>query len=86
MSHTERRNELSPRGAAQPSACAQIKLCDLGSAIYVNGRSEPTPYLVSRFYRAPEVILGLPYGTPHAALAKPSVPVRQSRRTPQLII
>lgn len=22
---------------------------------------EPTPYLVSRFYRAPEIILGLPY-------------------------
>ena len=23
---------------------------------------DPTPYLVSRFYRAPEVILGLEYG------------------------
>ncbi|CAH1640281.1 unnamed protein product [Spodoptera littoralis] len=37
-----------------------LKLCDFGSA----GKSddnEPTPYLVSRFYRAPEIILGVPY-------------------------
>ena len=40
----------------------KIKLCDLGSAMFAGG-NEPTPYLVSRFYRAPEVILGLPYGT-----------------------
>jgi hypothetical protein len=26
------------------------------------GENERTPYLVSRFYRAPEVILGLAYG------------------------
>ena len=25
------------------------------------GENEITPYLVSRFYRAPEIILGLPY-------------------------
>lgn len=40
-----------------------IKLCDFGSAFYehsIDGR--PTPYLVSRFYRAPEVTLGLNYG------------------------
>jgi serine/threonine protein kinase len=40
----------------------KVKLCDLGSAVYASSRVEPTPYLVSRFYRAPEVILGLPYG------------------------
>jgi hypothetical protein len=27
-----------------------------------SGDNEITPYLVSRFYRAPEVVLGLPYG------------------------
>ncbi|XP_053615167.1 serine/threonine-protein kinase PRP4 homolog [Plodia interpunctella] len=37
-----------------------LKLCDFGSASKLN-ENEPTPYLVSRFYRAPEIILGLPY-------------------------
>ncbi|VVC96588.1 unnamed protein product [Leptidea sinapis] len=36
-----------------------LKLCDFGSAFKIN-ENEPTPYLVSRFYRAPEVILGIP--------------------------
>ena len=39
----------------------EVKLCDFGSAMFV-GDNQPTPYLVSRFYRAPEVILGLHYG------------------------
>ena len=39
----------------------QVKLCDFGSAMF-SGDNEITPYLVSRFYRAPEIILGLPYG------------------------
>lgn len=38
-----------------------LKLCDLGSASSTN-EMEITPYLVSRFYRAPEIILGQPYG------------------------
>ncbi|KAI5298871.1 Serine/threonine-protein kinase PRP4 [Ascosphaera atra] len=37
-----------------------LKICDLGSASPVS-ENEITPYLVSRFYRAPEIILGLPY-------------------------
>ncbi|XP_063920541.1 serine/threonine-protein kinase PRP4 homolog isoform X2 [Zophobas morio] len=37
-----------------------LKLCDFGSASYIND-NEITPYLVSRFYRAPEIILGIPY-------------------------
>ncbi|XP_013187477.1 serine/threonine-protein kinase PRP4 homolog isoform X2 [Amyelois transitella] len=37
-----------------------LKLCDFGSACKLH-QNEPTPYLVSRFYRAPEIILGLPY-------------------------
>ncbi|KAF8990267.1 kinase-like protein [Cyathus striatus] len=37
-----------------------LKLCDLGSASDAS-ENEITPYLVSRFYRAPEIILGVPY-------------------------
>lgn len=37
-----------------------LKLCDFGSASPVS-ENEVTPYLVSRFYRAPEIILGTPY-------------------------
>ncbi|KAK2738018.1 U4/U6 small nuclear ribonucleoprotein prp4 [Myotisia sp. PD_48] len=37
-----------------------LKICDLGSASPAS-ESEITPYLVSRFYRAPEIILGIPY-------------------------
>ncbi|EDR11088.1 uncharacterized protein LACBIDRAFT_247842, partial [Laccaria bicolor S238N-H82] len=37
-----------------------LKLCDLGSASDAS-ENDVTPYLVSRFYRAPEIILGVPY-------------------------
>ncbi|KAL1958280.1 hypothetical protein VTO42DRAFT_4788 [Malbranchea cinnamomea] len=37
-----------------------LKVCDLGSASPAS-ENEITPYLVSRFYRAPEIILGIPY-------------------------
>jgi len=37
-----------------------VKLCDLGSASDA-AENDITPYLVSRFYRAPEIILGVPY-------------------------
>ncbi|CAK9251068.1 unnamed protein product, partial [Sphagnum jensenii] len=40
-----------------------LKLCDFGSASYAN-ENDITPYLVSRFYRAPEIILGQPYDYP----------------------
>jgi serine/threonine-protein kinase PRP4 len=39
----------------------QVKICDFGSAFYENDYNIPhdcTPYLVARFYRAPEIILG----------------------------
>jgi serine/threonine-protein kinase PRP4 len=39
-----------------------VKLCDFGSAMFPKNTNK-TPYLVSRFYRAPEIILGLPYDT-----------------------
>jgi len=38
-----------------------VKICDFGSAMFT-GTNAITPYLVSRFYRAPEIILGLTYG------------------------
>ncbi|KAI1107872.1 kinase-like protein [Jackrogersella minutella] len=42
-----------------------LKLCDLGTAIdrsdAATANNEITPYLISRFYRAPEIILGMPY-------------------------
>jgi len=37
-----------------------LKVCDLGSASDIS-ENDITPYLVSRFYRAPEIILGVPY-------------------------
>ena len=37
-----------------------LKICDLGSASDAT-ENEITPYLVSRFYRAPEIILGMQY-------------------------
>lgn len=40
-------------------------MCDLGTAIdrddAATAHSQVTPYLISRFYRAPEVILGMDY-------------------------
>ncbi|CAA7049785.1 unnamed protein product [Microthlaspi erraticum] len=40
-----------------------LKLCDFGNAMFA-GKNEVTPYLVSRFYRSPEIILGLTYDHP----------------------
>ncbi|XP_062849961.1 serine/threonine-protein kinase PRP4 homolog [Trichomycterus rosablanca] len=37
-----------------------LKLCDFGSASHI-AENDITPYLVSRFYRAPEIIIGKPY-------------------------
>ncbi|KPP75650.1 serine/threonine-protein kinase PRP4-like [Scleropages formosus] len=37
-----------------------LKLCDFGSASHV-ADNDITPYLVSRFYRAPEIVIGKPY-------------------------
>ena len=38
-----------------------LKICDFGSASSGDD-NEITPYLVSRFYRAPEIMMGLQYG------------------------
>eukprot|EP00668_Euglena_longa_P017573 GGOE01021991.1.p1 GENE.GGOE01021991.1~~GGOE01021991.1.p1 ORF type:complete len:1125 (+),score=259.48 GGOE01021991.1:45-3419(+) len=41
-----------------------VRLCDFGTACKMD-ECTPTPYVCSRYYRAPEIILGLGYG--HAA-------------------
>jgi len=45
-----------------------VKICDLGSAMELT-EVEVTPYLVSRFYRAPEIVLGIKYGQPSDTFA-----------------
>ncbi|WVZ55347.1 hypothetical protein U9M48_006019 [Paspalum notatum var. saurae] len=52
--------DIKPDNVMVNEAKNVLKLCDFGSAMLA-GDNEVTPYLVSRFYRAPEVILGLPY-------------------------
>ncbi|EFJ42776.1 hypothetical protein VOLCADRAFT_31990, partial [Volvox carteri f. nagariensis] len=39
-----------------------VKLCDFGFARHVGGRGEHTPYIVTRWYRAPEILAGSEYG------------------------
>lgn len=52
--------DIKPDNILINEARSSLKICDLGSA--TDGADNPiTPYLVSRFYRAPEIILGLPY-------------------------
>lgn len=41
-----------------------IKICDFGSSKYIDDAGKNTPYIVSRYYRAPELILCVTkYGT-----------------------
>lgn len=53
--------DIKPDNILVSSTRTTVKLCDFGSAMFA-GDNEITPYLVSRFYRAPEIILGLKYG------------------------
>ncbi|KAK4685529.1 serine/threonine-protein kinase PRP4, partial [Tremellales sp. Uapishka_1] len=54
--------DMKPDNVLVTENKATLKVCDLGSASDVSD-GEITPYLVSRFYRAPEIILGLPFDT-----------------------
>ncbi|XP_031103936.1 serine/threonine-protein kinase prp4-like [Ipomoea triloba] len=56
-------SDIKPDNMLVNEAKNVLKLCDFGNAMFV-GKNEITPYLVSRFYRAPEIILGLPYDHP----------------------
>lgn len=54
--------DIKPDNILVSDGFAQLKLCDFGSAFKENAPdNDPTPYLVSRFYRAPEIILGFEY-------------------------
>lgn len=52
--------DLKPDNVLVNEARNMLKICDLGSAADAS-ENDITPYLVSRFYRAPEIILGIPY-------------------------
>lgn len=52
--------DLKPDNILANDAHNLIKIADLGSASPIS-ENATAPYLVSRFYRAPEVILGIPY-------------------------
>ncbi len=36
----------------------RVKICDFGSSKFIHEETKSTPYIVSRYYRAPELILG----------------------------
>jgi serine/threonine-protein kinase PRP4 len=63
LKHLEKYNiihaDIKPDNMLVSEDFGTVKLCDFGSAME-NGSADavPTPYLVSRFYRAPEIILG----------------------------
>lgn len=52
--------DLKPDNILVNEARSVLKICDLGSASSIE-ENVTAPYLVSRFYRAPEIILGIPY-------------------------
>ena len=52
--------DLKPDNILVNEARSALKICDLGSASPIT-ENATAPYLVSRFYRAPEVILGISY-------------------------
>lgn len=52
--------DLKPDNILVNQERSKLKICDLGTASKARD-AEITPYLVSRFYRAPEVILGMPF-------------------------
>lgn len=55
--------DVKPDNALVSEDRAVVKLCDFGSALDEEQHAnEVSPYLVSRFYRAPEVLLGIPFG------------------------
>ncbi|KAG2429206.1 hypothetical protein HXX76_010976 [Chlamydomonas incerta] len=55
--------DIKPDNILVNARRTKVKICDFGSAMLA-GENEVTPYLVSRFYRAPEVILGMKYEYP----------------------
>ena len=55
--------DLKPSNILLNSDC-QLKICDFGSSKVIDATGKNTPYIVSRYYRAPELILSITkYGT-----------------------
>uniref|UniRef100_A0A8W8JVR2 Serine/threonine-protein kinase PRP4 homolog n=1 Tax=Magallana gigas TaxID=29159 RepID=A0A8W8JVR2_MAGGI len=52
--------DIKPDNILVNESKLHLKLCDFGSASHVS-ENDITPYLVSRFYRAPEIIIGMGY-------------------------
>ncbi|XP_033114426.1 serine/threonine-protein kinase PRP4 homolog [Anneissia japonica] len=52
--------DIKPDNILVNDSKSVLKLCDFGSASHV-AEADITPYLVSRFYRAPEIIIGMKY-------------------------
>ena len=55
--------DLKPDNIMVTKDTQKIKLCDFGSCLGIN-EALPTEYLVSRFYRAPEIMIGCNFETP----------------------
>jgi len=56
--------DIKPRNLLLSPASGLVQICDLGSACHVNTGAPLTAYICSRFYRAPELLLGArEYGT-----------------------
>lgn len=55
--------DLKPDNILVDEETSKLKICDLGSAAET-WQLEVAPYLASRFYRAPEIMLGVPYSFP----------------------
>lgn len=54
--------DIKPDNIVVSEDLKQVKLCDFGSAFRESDPdNDPTPYLVSRFYRSPEIMLGMRY-------------------------
>jgi len=56
--------DLKPDNMLVSQDRSEVKVADLGSACLSTEEIVPTPILVSRYYRAPEIILGHNYGHP----------------------
>ncbi|CEF67703.1 BcDNA.GH04978 [Strongyloides ratti] len=52
--------DIKPDNILVDESKIKLKLCDFGSALHI-ADAEVAPLLVSRFYRAPEIMMGLPY-------------------------
>jgi len=56
--------DLKPDNILVSADLASVKVADLGCAFSGRDEVQPNPNLVPRFYRAPEIILGLKYSYP----------------------